>query len=101
MTAGCNAMHQFVNYLDTLPPLMLLFFASGWGIWASRERFIGYYLISQVVLNGLANLFNELDWRNLYLYHLNVLFSFALITCYFWELFTSVRLHSFLGTSAL
>ncbi|MCY7352100.1 MAG: hypothetical protein LH606_15795 [Cytophagaceae bacterium] len=92
---------MIINYLDTLPPLLLLVFATKRRIWATREQFIGYYLLVQVVLNGVANFLNELDWHNLYIYHLNILFSFALITLYFWHLFSNQLLRQFLVVGSI
>lgn len=76
---------KLINYLDTLPPLVVLLIAlNNKGL---RGSFILHFLVIQFVFNLSANILNELDWKNLYLYHLNCLFSFFTISLFYYQLF--------------
>ena|GEM_PF-3421478 len=68
--------------MDTLPPLIVLFFVLKRKKTIS-EQCVFIYLIIQFILNSLANLLNELNLDNLFLYHLNCYISINLFAIFF------------------
>ncbi len=80
---------KLINYLDTLPPLILILFAINNKV--LRGSVIFYYLIIQFLFNLSANILNELDWPNLYLYHLNCLFSFYALSYFYFKLLNTKK----------
>ena len=76
---------KLINYLDTLPPLIILLFALyNKGL---RGSFIFHFLVIQLVCNLGSNILNELDWPNLYMYHINCLLSFYALSLFYIRLF--------------
>ena len=76
---------KLINYLDTLPPLIILLFALyNKGL---RGSFIFHFLVIQLACNLGSNILNEFDWPNLYLYHLNCLLSFYALSLFYIRLF--------------
>jgi hypothetical protein len=87
---------KLINYLDTLPPLVILLIAlNNKGL---RGSFILHFLVIQFVFNLSANILNELDWKNLYLYHLNCLFSFFALSLFYYQLFNTKNTRSVIST---
>jgi hypothetical protein len=90
---------ELINYLDTLPPLVILLFALGnKGL---RGSFIFHFLVIQLAFNLSANILNELDWPNLYLYHLNCLFSFFALSLFYIRLFNTQKTKVFISIVAI
>lgn len=81
---------KFVNYLDTLPPLVILLFS--WHNKGLRGSFIFHYLVVQLAFNLGSNIINEFRGNNLYLYHLNCLFSFFALSLFYNKLFNNKRI---------
>ena len=78
---------NLINYLDTLPPLVILLIAlNNKGL---RGSFIFHFLVIQLVFNLSANILNEMNWQNLYLYHLNCIFSFFALSLFYYQLFNT------------
>jgi len=72
---------KLINYLDTLPPLVILLLALNNKV--LRGSFIFYYLLIQFTFNLSANILNEFGLPNLYFYHFNCLFSFFALSLFY------------------
>jgi hypothetical protein len=76
-------LNLFAKFLDTIPPVTLVLYAlisskAGW------RDFIFWFLLLQAGLNTAANILEHFyDMNNLYLYHVNCILSFLLISGYF------------------
>lgn len=81
---------KLLNYLDTIPLLVLLLVAKNDK--TLRGSSILYYIIIQLIFNLSANILNEFGWKNLYLYHLNCLFSFYALSVFYSQLFNTKQL---------
>lgn len=90
---------KLLNYLDTIPLLILLLVAKNNK--ALRGSFILYYIIIQLFFNLSANILNELGWKNLYLYHLNCLFSFYALSLFYFQLFNTKQLSRLIAAVAV
>ena len=78
---------KLINYLDTLPPLIILLFALyNKGL---RGSFIFHFLVIQLVCNLASNILNELDRGNLYMYHINCLLSVYALSLFYIRLFNT------------
>lgn len=79
---------KLISFLDTLPPLVILLLPkSNKGL---RGSFIFYYVSIQLFFNLTANILNQINWHNLYLYHLNCYFSFIVLSLFFKQLFNTI-----------
>ena len=80
---------KLLNYLDTLPPLAIILYV----LYKRRLRgsFILYFLIIQFIFNLSANVLNEFNYKNLYLYHFNCLFSFLALSLFYNQLFDTQK----------
>ncbi len=84
-------IRKFIDYLDTVPPFLLLIVAFV-TIGRIRRDFILYYLACQFFFNGYANLLNELIFDNLFVYSLNFAWSYFILSQYFSKIYGSRRL---------
>ncbi|MDF9797132.1 hypothetical protein OKW21_002395 [Catalinimonas alkaloidigena] len=80
-------------YLDTISPIVLLLFilfmkSETWG-----RDYILWYILVQAVLNSVAIVYDQFLIRNnLFLYDLNCILSFVIISLFFHSLFISRKL---------
>lgn len=81
-------VNKAVYYLDTVPPLLLLVVVIT-TMRRTRRDYIVYFIASQFLFNGYANLLNELKKDNLFIYSLNFAWSFYLLSHYFARLYGS------------
>lgn len=79
-------LRRAIDYLDTVPPFLLIVLAITTLRWKRRD-FILYYLCSQFLFNGYANWLNELKLDNLYAYSLNFSWSHYILSLYFFDLY--------------
>ena len=80
---------KLINYLDTLPPLVILLLALNNKV--LRGSFIFYYLLIQFTFNLSANILNELHLPNLYLYNLNGPLSFFALSLFYIDLLNTKK----------
>jgi len=80
---------KLINYLDTLPPLVILLLALNNKV--LRGSFIFYYLLIQFTFNLSANILNEFDLSNLYFYNFNCLFSFFALSLFYIDLLNTKK----------
>lgn len=79
---------EFFVYLDTISPLILLFFIffkknEDW-----RRDYILWYILVQAILNSIAIIYDQILIRNnLYIYDLNCILSFILLSLFFHSVF--------------
>ncbi|UHG92489.1 hypothetical protein [Spirosoma oryzicola] len=81
-------IRRAIDYFDTIPPLILLILAVATLVQLKRNYVI-YYIACQFVFNGYANLLNELEIDNLYVYTLNFTWSFFILSLYFIDVYKS------------
>lgn len=78
---------KLISFLDTLPLLVILMLPkSNRGL---RGSFIFYFLLVQLSFNLGANILNQLNLHNLFLYHTNCLLSFLILSAFYKTLFNS------------
>jgi hypothetical protein len=71
-------------YLDSISPLLLLALALRSGNVAWRRDFIFWFIVAQVLFNGVAIVLDQgYDLPNQFLYHANCAISFGLLSLYF------------------
>jgi len=84
-------VRRSIDYFDTVPPLLLLIVAFAMARQWKKDCII-YYLWVQFIFNGYANLLNELLLDNLFVYSLSFSWSFFILSLYFAELYSSIKL---------
>ncbi|WP_461094612.1 hypothetical protein [Spirosoma gilvum] len=82
---------KFIDYLDTIPPLLVLIVAFT-ALYRPKRDFVMYYLVCQCLFNGCANILNELLIDNLFIYSLNLAWSYFILSRYFAKLYASQSL---------
>jgi hypothetical protein len=81
-------LDKATNYLDTVPPLLLLIMAFA-TVREPRRDYIVYFLGGQCLFNGYANLLNELEKDNLFAYSLNFSWAYFILSLYFAKIYSS------------
>jgi hypothetical protein len=76
-----------INYLDTFPPLVILLVALNKK--TLRGSYIFDFLAIQFICNLGANILNEFNWHNLFMYHLNCISSFVALSLFYIRLFNT------------
>lgn len=91
-----NMLSKFLRYLDVISPVLALIVA--WVStayvkrrWGRSDFSILFYLVLQITLNLTGNTLQSYRINNLYLYHLNCLFSFVIIATFFFQLFPAAK----------
>ena len=88
-----SIVSTFIDYFDTVPPLLLLLVACFYTTKRRLRRdYVIWYIACQFVFNGYANLLNELEKDNLFVYSLNFSWSYYILSLYFSRLYGSQRL---------
>jgi len=86
------------NALDTFPPLLLLGYAFVRARVAWRTDWVFWFVVAQCVFNGLATTTQLMGTtNNLYLYHINCVVSFVLLSGFFRQVLRPVRLKQAIG----
>lgn len=90
-------LQNVLKYLDFISPLLLLLFmlASKKVTW--RRDYLFWFIVSQVVLNGIGNILEEQKIDNLYVYRINCAVSFVILSEYFRHLLTFKRVNFIIG----
>ncbi len=83
-----SVVSKLIDYLDTVPPLLLLVVAFTTTRWERRD-YILYYLWCQLFFNGYANLLNELRIDNLFAYSLNFSWTYFILSLFFIKIYVS------------
>jgi len=80
-------LKTLLNYLDTIAPLLpiVVFVVSKTKI--KGGQFLLFYLILQLLLNGLANFMAIHERNNIFIYQVNSFLSLILISLYYLKLF--------------
>jgi len=82
-----------LKYLDVISPSLLLTYMliSRRETW--RRDYLFGYILTQVVLNGIGNILEEKKIENLFIYHLNCVVSFLILSEYFRHLLITRRIN--------
>lgn len=83
-----HTLYKAINYLDVVPPFMLLIMELA-RMRSTGRDFVVYYLGCQLLFNGYATILNILEKTNLFAYSLNFSWSYFLLTLYFAKLYSS------------
>ncbi len=74
---------SILKYLDSISPSLLLIFILTDKKVMWRRDYLFWFIVTQVLLNGAANILEQLKIENLYIYHINCVVSFTVLSGYF------------------
>ena len=94
-------VQNILKYLDFISPLLLLIFIliNKKAIW--RRDYLFWFIIAQVLLNGIGNILEEQKIDNLFIYRLNCIASFVILSEYFRHLLTFKKVNLIIGLVSL
>lgn len=91
-------LQDILKYLDFIAPFLLLLYVlvkKDIIIW--KRDYLFWFIVTQVILNGVGNILEEQKIDNLYIYHLNCAASFIILSEYFRHLLTFKRVNLTVG----
>lgn len=88
---------NILKYLDFISPLLLLVYMLGSKQATWRRDYLFWFILSQVVLNGTGNILEEEKIANLYIYHINCVVSFLVLSEYFRHLLVLKKVNLIVG----